>query len=176
MPQNIASLRQFGISVSVNNPVTKWWSNNININAFNNEYEGLVNNTPIHFNASSYIINLTEQFKITKTLTAELNGRYRSGWLEGVIRAKPVGFVNAGLSKQILKNQGTVRVSVRDVFYTQKFRATSKYGNVDAAFQEINDTRVVSVAFTYRFNKGKNTPQRKRTTGSANEEQERIGQ
>jgi hypothetical protein len=54
-------------------------------------------------------------------------------------------------------------------------RAIIKYGNVDAAFQEVNDTRLVAMSFSYRFSKGKTVAQRKRTAGSANEEQERIG-
>jgi hypothetical protein len=174
-PSNIASLKQFGLAVAANTPVNKWWTSNININVFNNSFEGVVNTAPIDFNATSYVLNGTQQFKLNKTLTAELTGRYRSGWIEGVLRAKPVGMLGAGFSQQVMKNQGTLRVSFRDILYTQKFRATSKYGNVDAAFQEINDTRVVSVGFTYRFSKGKKIAPVKRTSGSANEEQGRIG-
>jgi outer membrane receptor protein involved in Fe transport len=176
MPANIASLDQFGISVNANTPVTKWWTSSININVFNNHYNGLVSNAPIDLSTTSFIITGTQQFKITKTFTGEINGRYRNGWLEGVLRAKPVGFVGAGLSKQVLKNQGTVRLSVRDIFYTQKFRGKAQYGNVDFEVEQVNESRVVSVGFSYRFNKGKKIAPVKRSQGSASEEQERIGQ
>ena len=65
---------------------------------------------------------------------------------------------------------------MRDIFYSQKFRGESKYGNVDFNFQQATESRVVSVGFTYRFSKGKKMPPTKRTAGSANEEQERISQ
>jgi len=174
-PDNIASLRQFGIALSSNTPVNKWWTSSININAFNNKFQGVVNNATIDFSATSYVLNTTQQFKITKTLTGELSGRYRSGWLEGVIMAEPVGFVAAGFSQQVIKTKGTLRLTVRDIFYTQKFKAASSYGNVDFNFQEVGDSRVVALGFTYRFSKGKKIAPNKRTAGSANEEQERIG-
>lgn len=172
---NIASHRQYGISVNANTPVTKWWMSNIAINLFNNRYSGKLGNIPVSMEATSFIINGIQQFKLNKTLAAEISGRYRNGWFEGLVRAKPVGFVGAGLSQQLLKNNATLRLSVRDIFYTQKFRGSSKYGNVDFNFQDLTDSRVVSIGFTYRFGKGKKIAPTKRTAGSANEEQERIG-
>jgi hypothetical protein len=176
MPANISSLDQYGLSVSANTPVTKWWTSNININVFNNNYKGIVSKAPIDLAATSFIINGMQQFRLGKTLSGEISGRYRNGWLEGVMRAKPIWFVGAGLSQQVLKNQGTIRLTLRDIFYTQKFRGRSQYGNVDFDFQEINESRVVSLAFSYRFSKGKKVAPVKRTAGSANEEQERIEQ
>jgi iron complex outermembrane recepter protein len=175
-PTNIASLRQYGITVSANTPFTKWWSSNMNINVFNNKYNGIVNNTPISLFATSFIFNGIQQFKLNKTLTAEIMGRYRNGWYEGVVKARPVGFIGAGFSQQMMKGKGTLRIAMRDIFFTQKFRGTTRYGNVDFNFQDINDTRVFSAGFTYRFSKGKKIAPVKRTAGSANEEQERMGE
>ncbi len=155
--------------------MNKWWTNSININVFKNSYKGIVNNAYISLSTTSFILNGTQQFKLSETLTAELNGRYRNGWLEGVMRVKPVGFIGAGLSKQVMKNKGTLRLTARDIFHTQKFRGIVKYGNVDFNLQEVNDSQVVSIGFTYRFSKGKKIAPTKRTSGSANEEQERIG-
>jgi len=169
--QNIASLRQVGLAVGMNKQMNTWWTNNINLNVFHNNYQGIVNTAPIDFSATSFVVSATQQFKLNKTLTAELNGRYRSESLMGVLRAKPMGTLAIGFSQQVMKNKGTLR----DVFYSQRMKAIIKYGNVDAAFQEVGDSRVVALGFSYRFNKGKNSPQRKRTAGSANEEQERIG-
>ncbi len=175
-PANIASLHQYGIAVSANTPITKWWTSSININAFNNRYKGFVNDTTIvSLSQTSFIITGTQQFKLSKTLTGEINGRFRNGWLEGIMKAKAVGFMGAGLSKQVMKGKGTLRLTVRDIFYSQRFRGESRYSNVDFSFQQVNESRVASIGFTYRFSKGKKIAPVKRTTGSANEEQERIG-
>lgn len=175
-PENIASRKQVGIAVIANNPVTKWWTSNVNINVYNDNYKGIINNAPIHLSATSFVFTCTQQFKLNKTLTAELNGRYRNGWLEGIMRARHVGFVGAGISQQVLKNRGSIRLTARDIFYTQKFRANSRYSNVDFSVYQAAETQVVSIGFTYSFSKGKKIAPVKRTAGGATEEQNRIGQ
>ncbi|MGZ5190812.1 MAG: TonB-dependent receptor domain-containing protein [Flavisolibacter sp.] len=176
MPANVSSQKQFGIAVSANTPINKWWTSSININAFRDNYKGVITDIPIDISANSFIINATQQFKINKTLTAEINGRYRTGWLEGVMRVEPVGFVGAGISQQVWKNKGTIRLSARDIFYTQKLKGTTQYGNVDVVMRQVAETQVVTIGFTYSFSKGKKIAPVKRTAGSANEEQGRIGQ
>lgn len=121
------------------------------------------------------MLNGSQQFKFAKTWNAELSGFWRSSGIEGVIATKPVGMLAMGLSKQVLQNKGTVRLNVRDILYTQKFRAESKYANVDAGFKEWRDSRVVNLGFTYRFSKGKMNGGPKRRNGSANDEQSRVG-
>ncbi len=172
---NIASLRQFGVAVSMNNPITKWWTNNIYVHIYNNSFKGIVNNTSVSFSATRFSLNGTQQFKMLKTLTGEISGMYRSPGIEGVIKVQSMGMLSAGLSQQILKKKGTLRLTVRDIFYTQRTSATIRYGNVDAAFQQERDSRVVNIGFSYRFSKGKANSQRKRTNGSTGEEQNRVG-
>jgi iron complex outermembrane receptor protein len=171
---NIARQRQFGISVNASHPITKWWKSNIYVNAFNNKFEGIVNNVFVTIDATTIMLNGSEQFQFSKTWSGEISGFFRTQGIEGVIHAKPFGMMSMGVSKQVMKNKGTVRLNVRDVFKTQYFRGESKYSNVDAAFQERNDSRVVNLGFSYRFSKGK-VNQRKRSNGSANDEQNRVG-
>ena len=172
---NIAQQRQIGISVNTNIPITKWWKSNFYFNAYNNKFDGLVSDTFISIKATSFQLNGSQQFTITKTLSAELSGWYRSNDLSGVISSRPMSSLSLGFSKQIMKNNGTLRLNIRDIFYTQQFRAISRYGNVDAAFQERNDSRVVQIGFNWRFAKGKTDGGPKRRAGGASDEQNRVG-
>jgi hypothetical protein len=47
---------------------------------------------------------------------------------------------------------------------------------VDFEMRQTAETQVVTIGFTYSFSKGKKIAPVKRTAGSANEEQNRIGQ
>lgn len=176
MPANVSSLTQFGIAVTANTPLTGWWTSNINVNLFNDRYKGFIGATAIDQQATSVILTATQQFKLNKTLTAEVNGRWRNGWLEGIMRAKPVGFVGAGISQQLLQGKGVLRFTARDIFNTQRFRGVTQYGNVDFEMTQIAETQIFTLGFTYSFSKGKKMPPVKRTAGSASEEQNRIGQ
>jgi hypothetical protein len=171
---NIAKQRQLGISMNASTPITKWWKSNLYVNAFNNKFDGIVNNTFVTISATTFMLNGSQQFQFSKTWSGEVSGFYRTQGIEGVIHAKPFGMMSVGVSKQVMKNKGTVRLNLRDVFKTQYFRGQSKYSNIDAAFQEHRDSRVVNIAFSYRFSKGK-INQRKRSNGSANDEQSRVG-
>ncbi|HUC81254.1 MAG TPA: TonB-dependent receptor [Flavisolibacter sp.] len=171
---NIARQQQVGLAISANKSITKWWTNSIYVNLFYNKFDGLVNNTPVTIEATTLMLNGSQQFKLTKSLTTELSGWFRTAGIEGVIKAGAMGGLNLGFSQNIIKDKGTIRLTVRDILYSQRFKAESKYGNVDAAFQERNDSRVVTLGFTYRFSKGKVSGPKKRSSSSS-DEQNRVG-
>ncbi len=171
---NIASQRQYGIAVSANMPVTKWWRNSLYVNVFNNRFEGIVGVTPVVIEGTSLVLNGSQQFQINKTLTGELSGWFRTAAIEGVFKSSPMGGMNIGFSQQVIKGKGTIRLTVRDVLWSQRFRGSSKYGTVDAAISERNDSRVVNIGFSFRFAKGKmNGGPKKRNNSS--EEMNRVG-
>lgn len=171
--QNIARQRQYGISVSAGGQVTKWWTGNVYANVFNNLFKGVVNGDNVEIGATAAQFNVSNQFKFAKTWSAELGGFYTTGGADGVFRIRDFGMLNMGISKQVLKGKGTIRLNVRDILYTQKIRGDIRYSNIDASFQQRRDSRQVAVGFTYRFNKGKVNAQ-KRKTGGASEEQNRV--
>ncbi|MBC7848766.1 MAG: TonB-dependent receptor [Chitinophagaceae bacterium] len=173
IPRNIATQRQYGISVSAGVPVTKWWTANLWANVYNNEFTGIVNNDKIKLGATTGQFNLSNQIKLSKTISAEVSGFYRTPGVDGVFKIQGFGMVNAGISQQIMKGKGSVRLSIRDAFYTQKIDGSSKFSNIDATFQQSRESRVVSANFTYRFSKGKANNARKRAS-SASDEQNRI--
>jgi len=173
---NIANQKQYGVAVSAGFSVTKWWRSNLYANGFTNKFEGVVNGDNVSLSASTVMFNGSQQFTLSKTLSAELSGWYRTSAVEGVIITRPMGALSIGLSQQVMKGNGTVRFNLRDVLNTQNFKASSKYGSVDASFQEKHDSRVVNIGFTYRFNKGKlNGSPKKRNNGGAGDEQSRVG-
>jgi hypothetical protein len=172
---NIATQQQFGISVSANAPVNKWWTTSIYANLAHNQYKGIVNNENISIGLAMFMMQLQQQFKWGKGWAAEASGFYRSKGVEGVIFIKPIAQFNAGFSKQVLKGKGTVRLNARDIFNGSKFRGYSKYGTVDAEFVNINDNRSVGISFTWRFSKGKLKASGGRRQGGASEEQNRVG-
>jgi outer membrane receptor protein involved in Fe transport len=171
---NIAKLRQYGISVSAYKQWTKWWSGNVYSNLFDNRFQGVANGDPITISATTLVLQSQQQFKFNKGWGAEVSGFYRTKALEGVIVAHPLGQISMGASKQILKNKGTVKLNVRDVFNLQHFEGYSKYGNIDIAFQNYWESRVVNLSFTYRFNKGKMNANGGRRNSGASDEQNRV--
>jgi|CXWL01.1.fsa_nt_gi hypothetical protein len=171
---NIASRRQFGISANAGGQIKKWWMANLWTNLYNNHYKGVVNGDRISLGATTVQVNLSNQFKFNKGWSAELSGFYTSPLTEGVFQIKDFGKVDMGISKQILKGKGTLRLSGRDIFLTQKINGATRFSNIDAAFQQMRDSRQVAFGFTYRFSKGKLNGGPKRKTGGADDEKNRV--
>lgn len=171
---NIASSEQFGLAMTANKSITKWLSGNIYANVYNNHFKGVVGVEPISLGITSYMVQLQTQLKFNKGWAAELSGFYRSKGLEGVIFIKPIAQFNAGVSKQVLKNQGSLRLNIRDIFAGSVFKGYSRYGTVDANFKNVNDSRAVSLTFTYRFNKGKLKASSGKRSSGASDEQNRV--
>ena len=101
------------------------------------------------------MVQAQQQFKWGKGWGAELSGFYRTKGLEGVIFIDPIAQVNVGLSKQVMNNKGSIRLNVHDIFAGSVFTGYSRYSNVDIQFKDVNDSRGISLSFTYKFNKGK---------------------
>ena len=170
---NIANQRQSGISVNAFFKYSKTWSNNIYANLYNNEYQGIINGEAAKTNNTTAVFNVSEQFSFKKGWGAELSGFYRTAGIEGILKIEALGAMNMGVTKQVLKNKGSLRLGVRDVLWSQRVHGASVLNSVNARFQQFNDTRVINLSFTYRFNKGKvGNTQRKR--GGANEEADRV--
>ncbi len=171
---NIASAEQVGLEISANKEITKWWSVNIFTNVFNNHFKGIVNNESISIGLTGFMAQVQQNFKFEKGWAAELSGFYRSKGLEGVIYIQPIVQVNAGISKQVFKNKGSIKLNFRDIFAGSVFKGYSKYGTVDANFKNVNDGRTIGINFSYRFSKGKLKATSGRRSGSASDEQNRV--
>ena len=171
---NIASREQFGISINAGGQIKKWWMANLWTNIYKNHYKGIVNGDDISLGATTGQVNLSNQFKFNKGWSAELSGYYQTPMVEGVFRIKGFGKVDMGIAKQILKGKATLRLSGRDIFWSQKISGTSRFSNIDAAFQQRRDSRQVALGLSYRFSKGKMGNNQKRKTGGADDEKNRV--
>ncbi|MGZ4049231.1 MAG: outer membrane beta-barrel protein, partial [Bacteroidia bacterium] len=81
--------------------------------------------------------------------------------------------VDAGLQKQVLKNKGTLKLSVRDIFSSQNFSGYVNYQDIDVYIKNRHDNTTASLTFSYRFGKPLQNQQR-RKTGGASDEQSRV--
>jgi hypothetical protein len=175
--RNLATRRNIGAAITLTKPITKVWTLTLFTNVYNNYFKGEINNAPVDIDYTAFSANMNNQFKFKKGWSGELSGFFRSKGLEGgTLITQPMGSFSFGASKQIMKTKGTLRLSVRDPFYIQRFKGYTKFDNVDFSMLSRNDTRQVSLAFAYRFGKNQNNvPQRKRTSASQ-DEQNRVGQ
>ena len=170
---NIASKINYGLSVSAYFPVTKFFSTNIYTNVVHDSYKGELDGGNLDVNGVIFFGNMNNQFKFKKGWSAELSGFYRSKGIESQIVMNPMWRMDAGIQKKILKNKGTLKLSIRDIFNSQNFSGAVKYQDIDIRIKNTRDSRTGSLTFTYSFGKPLQNQQR-RKTGSASDEQNRV--
>ncbi len=172
-PGNFAKQIAYGVSVNGTFQIKKWWTLQL--------YTALMNNTfvsPIYTefvdDSRWYLVAVpTNQFIINKKWSAELGGSYQTKVLSGQFIVYPIGSVRAGVSTRIMKDKGTLKLNVSDVFYTNQVRGDIRNINdAKANWFSYLDSRVVTISFSYRFSKGQNY--RLRQTGSSDSEQKRV--
>ena len=171
---NFGKSQNLNLSVGAQIPLAKWWRANINTQANYSDLSGTLNGNDIDISFTSYTASINNQFTFKKGWSAELSGFYRSKGSEGQIIIRQVVQLNAGVQKQVLKNKGTLKLSVSD--FTGPMIAKGYIEDVSAAnasFRQHRDSRVATLTFNYRF--GKMYKAEKRKTGGAGDEQNRVG-
>lgn len=81
--------------------------------------------------------------------------------------------ISVGVRKTILKDKGTIKLNLSDVFNTMHGTASVKYQNLDLTSINRWESRRISLSFSYRFSKG-NVKELKHHESSIDEEQNRI--
>lgn len=171
---NIGRRENAGASVSLNIPVTKWWSSILYANVNYAHFSGALYGENLNVSATTVMGNLNNQFKFSHGWSAELSGWYRTAGIEGQIYIHPLGQVSAAVVKQILKEKGSLKFGIRDIFYTQQVKGSINFQQTQATFHNTRDSRQVSLTFSYRFGKPIKDTQNNRHSGGADEEANRV--
>ena len=94
------------------------------------------------------------QFRFKKEWSAELSGFYITRHQNDIQEIlEPFGQLSTGVSNQVLKSKGTIRLTLRDIFYSQKMEGLTQFQQANEYFKLKLDTRVATLDFTYRFGK-----------------------
>ena len=129
---------------------------------------------PLTAKVTQLNVSLNNQFQFKKGWGVEISGYYQTRsqidlqeWL------KPQGELNLGVSKQIMKNKGSLKLSVRDITYFTNYSGYSTFQNAYEPFTIKWDSRVVRLNFNWRFGKAMKTVNR--SEGGAKDEIDRVG-
>ncbi|HTE25608.1 outer membrane beta-barrel protein [Flavitalea sp.] len=168
---NLGRMRNIGLSVSSQFDAATWWSISTQANLYNKKIEGVVWNERVTA-LTQFNMNLNNQFRLGRGWSAELSGFFVTKEQELQEITDPTGQLTVGIAKQVLKNKGSVRLTLRDIFYTQAMKGDTNFEQAFEYFKLTRDSRVLTVAFSYRFGKSFKAPAKR--TG-ATEEVERVG-
>ncbi|MBN9383333.1 MAG: TonB-dependent receptor [Chitinophagaceae bacterium] len=148
---NVGRVYNLGLSASLSLSPVRWWSMQLTAVYNYKELRG--------FNGNNYAstinqlnVNVNNQLNFGKGYTGELSGFYTTRSRQDIQELLyPAGQVSTGISKTVLKKKGTVKLSYRDIFYTAGMEGLTSFPDATEYFKIKRDSRVVVLAFTFRF-------------------------
>lgn len=172
--KNLATQDNIGLTISYPFQL-KWYSALISANSYYSHYKASLGiGREIDLDVYAVSVFMQNSIKLGKGWTGEISGFYNSPSIfQGTFKLKALGNLDAGIQKSILRGNGTLKVSVSDIFKTQVFNATSNFAGQRFISKGGADTRQLRINFSYRFGGSQVKAARQRKTGSE-EESERV--
>ncbi len=173
--RNIANVNMYGINVGAPLPIAKWWEGYLNINIYNIRYNADFGAGKI-LNAAQTSANIYSEhtFSLGKGFKYQVSGWYNSPMLWGAFNINKMWSVDMAIQKKCFGDRGSLRLSLDDVFLTNRMKGFTNFGGVDMQLKSRNETRVGRLSFSYRFGGNEVAKARDRKTG-LEDEAKRVG-
>ncbi len=169
--RNLADQNNYSINIGSPIPITKWWNGYVNLNGYRTDInadfgEGKVVDVTIHaFNGY-----MQHTFTLPKDFSGEISGWYSSPSIwGGTFKMRQMWGIDAGVSKKLLKGKATLKLSVSDIFYSQKWGGKSTFGDLYMTIDGRGDSRRFRANFSYNFGNEQVKASRRRSTGLEDE-------
>ncbi len=169
---NLAKMEIAGISVIYRFSPAGWWWVSSQASLSYKSISGRVWNQR-NAGLTQFNLNINNQFQLNELWAAELSGFFITRELELQEITEPTGQIGIGISRQIFNKLGSLKLNLRDIFYTQAMKGFTVFNGATEYFLLKRDSRVANITFTYRFGKPSKTAIRK-TNGGAGEEMRRA--
>lgn len=125
----------------------------------------------IDLDAFGFNAVLQNSLKFAKVWAADLTAFYNAPTVYmGSFEGKSIYSISMGLSKQVLKGKGSVKLAVNDLFNTLKFRGGINYAGQHTDLVQQGETRLLKINFSYRFGNNGVKAARQRNSGSEDED------
>jgi iron complex outermembrane recepter protein len=174
--RNLASQENYALTLSTPTPIKQWWNGFVNLSMSKQIY--IADFPEYTFKAATPIawnLYAEQTFTLPKDFVYEISGWYNSASIwGGSWLSKPQGSLDMGIQKKILKNQGTLKLNVTDIFFTAPWRSYGdKIPGLVIEGKGNWESRQIKLNFNYRFGKSTVKGASNRKTG-LEEEKGRI--
>ena len=99
----------------------------------------------------SWTLNLLANWLVPNWFNVQVQGNYRGPIVLPQGQIEPQYSLNVGLRKDLFNGKATISANVSDIFNTRNFRITTNNPRFDEKRVFQRETRVGTLAFTYRF-------------------------
>lgn len=173
-PENLGRMDNVNLTVSFPVPVTKWWRMQNNVSTYYQHYQTFYSGVPYDVKIVAYNLYTSNNFTLSKTLSAELSGWYNSASQYGFYRANPQGGFSLGVQKKLMEGKANLKLNVNDPFWLNQFNGRAVVQDINFRVRSRWESRRVNLTFTYRFG-NQNVKSARQRSSATSAEQNRVG-
>lgn len=171
--QNLEDNNNMSLTISAPRVWSEWFTSRLNYTGFYNEFKSAIPSGILDNSSLTHMFNLNNELQLPGNWAMEVSGRYQSEMTYGLFTIEPQGSLDLGFSRRFFDNKASLKIGISDVFRTRNSKVIINQDDINLIVDQTNDTRRVSVNFSYRFGNQKVKAARKRKT-AAEEESGRI--
>lgn len=182
-PINLATEYRYGLEVNLNYNPFRWWRLNGNVNLFQVstrgdysyvDFEGKPINQNFDNDAFTWSGRINSRVTLPAKIDWQTNFMYSGGQKTAQGKILGVGSVNMALSKDILKDKGTLSLNVQDLLNSRKRVMETNIAQLTSYSEMQWRERTINLSFTYRFNQSKSDRQKDQRKQSQAEDMDEM--
>ncbi|WP_339867445.1 outer membrane beta-barrel protein [uncultured Algoriphagus sp.] len=152
--------------------IKEWWSTSNMVQVNYNRYRSQIGDDYLDNSQTSFMVRSQHNFVLPLGFKAEVMGIYLGPQIWGQGEIAGFGWVDAGVTKSIMKDKITISVNGTDLFRTQVIKANVDFADIDTSFRQYRSNQGVRFTLKYNFSKGESF--RVKSNSGSSEERNRL--
>lgn len=163
---NLTQQTNLALTLSYPFSVSDWWNVYTTVTGFRLKNEAIIDDIKIDLVVNSYRLYAQNTFVLPKELKVELSAWYNapSIWGGNIFTGSQYD-ISVGVSKQLFKKKGNLKIAVSDIFLTNPWTTETDFDNTYSRGRGRWESRQVRFNFSYRFGSHTVKNARNRKTG-----------
>ncbi|WP_103926593.1 outer membrane beta-barrel protein [Algoriphagus boritolerans] len=152
--------------------IKKWWTTSNMLQVNYNQFQTPIGEDFLDVDQVSYLFRTQQNFSLPKGYKVEVMAMYLGPQIWGQGEIAGFGWVDAGITKSVMKDKLSISVNGTDLLRTQVIRANVQFADIDTSFRQYRSNQ--GVRFTLRYNFAKGESFRVKSNSGSSEERNRL--
>lgn len=153
-------------------PITSWWNSTNLLQTNYNKFTSQVGPNFLDVSQVSHLVRSQHDFTLPAGFKLELIGIYLSPQIWGQGKIKSLAWIDAGVSKSLMKDKLSVSLNASDLLRSQWIRAAIDFADIDTRIRQYRYVQSVRITLRYNFAKGQSF--RVNSNSGSTEERKRL--
>ncbi len=134
--------------------IRKWWTTSNMLQVNYNRFKSQIGDDYLDNAQTSFMVRSQHNLTLPKGFKVEVMGIYLGPQIWGQGTIEGFGWVDAGVTKSLLKDKLTLSVNGTDIFRTQVIKAKIDFADIDTNFRQYRSNQGIRFTLKYNFARG----------------------